>query len=101
MFRNALFKGMNKTGVKSNEKEDKSQKSGFRLGLGSNTRFIQMIDEQFRIENEIFKNIVSKRRRRGAFARVRTSIKDVEDSDAPVMKVLQNDDLAREIRSYL
>ena len=43
----------------------------------------------------------SKRRRRGPFAKVRTSIKDVEDSDAPVMKVLQNDDLAREIRAYL
>ena len=43
----------------------------------------------------------SKRRRRGAFAKVRTSIKDVEDSDEPVMRVLQNDDLAREIRAYL
>ena len=42
----------------------------------------------------------SKRRRRGPFAKVRTSIKDV-DSDAPVMRVLQNDDLAREIRPYL
>ena len=43
----------------------------------------------------------SKRRRRGPFAKVRTSIKDVEDSDAPVMRVLQNDDLAREIRAYM
>ena len=43
----------------------------------------------------------SKRRRRGPFAKVRTSIKDVEDSKAAVMKVLQNDDLAREIRAYL
>jgi ankyrin repeat protein len=43
----------------------------------------------------------SKRRRRLPFAEVRFSIKDVEDSDAAVMKVLQNDDLAREIRAYL
>ena len=43
----------------------------------------------------------SKRRRRGPFAKVRTSIKDVENSKAAVMKVLQNDDLAREIRAYL
>ena len=43
----------------------------------------------------------SKRRRRGPFAKVRTSIKDVENSDEPVMRVLQNDDLAREIRAYL
>ena len=43
----------------------------------------------------------SKRRRRGPLAKVRTSIRDVENSDAPVMKVLQNDDLARELRAYL
>jgi ankyrin repeat protein len=43
----------------------------------------------------------SKRRRRGPLAKVRTSIKDVENSDARVMKVLQNDDLMREIRTYL
>ncbi len=43
----------------------------------------------------------SKRRRRGPFAKVRTGIRDVENSDAPVMKVLQNDDLARELRAYL
>ena len=43
----------------------------------------------------------SKRRRRGPFAKVRTSIRNVENSDAAVMRVLQNDDLGRVIRAYM
>lgn len=39
--------------------------------------------------------------RRLPFAKARNSIKDVENSSAPLMKVLQNDDLARLIRAYL
>jgi ankyrin repeat protein len=44
---------------------------------------------------------MSKRRRRLPFAQVRTSIRNIEESRLAIMKVLQNDDLAREIMSYL
>ena len=43
----------------------------------------------------------SRRERRSSFAKVRTSIKNVENSRESLMKVLQNEDLAREIRKYL